>query len=97
MLDIDEFKAGYGKYYGIQIDEAALEELFNSVDEDGSGSIEFSEFITMDNELKRAHSRNLMKEMFYIVGRNRDDKRMRAQDIRNILLFALNLDDAKIN
>ena len=45
MLDMDEFKDGYSKYYGITMEDSHLEGLFNSVDEDRSGEIDFSEFL----------------------------------------------------
>jgi len=30
MLDINEFKVGYSKYYGIRIEDSELEKLFNA-------------------------------------------------------------------
>ena len=56
MLDIDEFKDGYEKYYGISMEDSQLEALFNSVDLDRSGEIDFAEFIAMNNTVTRAPS-----------------------------------------
>jgi Ca2+-binding EF-hand superfamily protein len=60
MLDINEFKAGYSKYYGIWIEDSELEKLFNGVDIDGSGEIDFSEFMDMNNTLARAPALHIL-------------------------------------
>lgn len=97
MLDINEFKSGYSKYYGIQIEDAELEKLFNGVDLDGSGEIDFSEFIDMNNKLTRAPTLSLLRESYYTLGSNPEQKQMQVEDIESILVFALNLDANKIS
>jgi len=68
MLDINEFKAGYSKYYGIRIEDSELEKLFNGVDLDGSGEIDFSEFIDMNNTVTRAPTLKVLKENYFTLG-----------------------------
>ena len=96
MLDIAEFKAGYSKYYGIHMEDSELEALFNSVDIDGSGAIDFSEFIDMNNTVTRAPTLYHLKENYFTLGQDPRVKRMLAQDIEPILVFALNLDATQI-
>ncbi len=45
-MDLDEIKAGYTKYYGHEITEDQVEEIFNRIDIDGNGYIEYTEFVS---------------------------------------------------
>jgi Ca2+-binding EF-hand superfamily protein len=96
MLDLEEFKSGYSKYYGITMDEKYLETVFNSVDVDRSGEIDFTEFLEMNHTVTKAPSLEILHEYFYTIGGNSDIKEMAVQDIEPILVFALVLDKTQI-
>ena len=44
VLDKMEFRDGYRKFYGVEVDDDVIDELFDEIDEDGSGEIDFNEF-----------------------------------------------------
>jgi len=44
-LDRDEVKAGYAEFYGKILTEADLNAMFAKLDTDGSGTIEYTEFV----------------------------------------------------
>jgi Ca2+-binding EF-hand superfamily protein len=44
-LSIEEVKEGYLEHYGRLISDAEVEKMFAAVDTDGSGFIDYSEFV----------------------------------------------------
>ena len=44
-LSKEEIKAGYKTYYGRQISDEEINDIFSKVDIDKSGSIDYSEFV----------------------------------------------------
>ena len=57
-LDKDEIKKGYKEYYDKDLDDAEIDELFGKVDADGSGEIEYSEFVIATMNEKNLLSNN---------------------------------------
>ena len=44
-LSKEEIKNGYGQYFGRELGDEEVDEMFAKVDTDGSGEIEFDEFL----------------------------------------------------
>lgn len=57
-LDKAEIKQGYKEYYDKDLDDDEIEELFSKVDADGSGEIEYSEFVVATMNEKNLLSNN---------------------------------------
>ena len=45
-LDKEEIKKGYKSYFGKDIADEKIDEMFAKVDTDNSGEIDYSEFVT---------------------------------------------------
>jgi calcium-dependent protein kinase len=45
-LDMQEIKDGYAKYYNQQMTDQEVEKIFNDIDVDNNGYIEYTEFIS---------------------------------------------------
>jgi len=57
-LDKNEIKLGYKEYYDKDLDDEELNDLFSKVDADGSGEIEYSEFVIATMNEKNLLSNN---------------------------------------
>jgi len=57
-LDKDEIKQGYKEYYDKDLDDDEINEIFSKVDADGSGEIEYSEFVIATMNEKNLLSNN---------------------------------------
>lgn len=44
-LSMEEIQAGYEKHFGTTIDDDEVKRMFKEIDTDGSGTIEYSEFL----------------------------------------------------
>lgn len=45
ILGKKELKEGYLNYYGTEMSDQEIDKMFDAVDTDGSGEIEYSEFV----------------------------------------------------
>jgi len=57
-LDKDEIKQGYKEYYDKDLGDDEIDEIFSKVDADGSGEIEYSEFVIATMNEKNLLSNN---------------------------------------
>lgn len=63
-LDKEEIRQGYKEYYDKELDDAELDDLFSKVDADGSGTIEYSEFVIASMNEKNLLSNNKLQTAF---------------------------------
>jgi len=63
-LDKAEIKAGYSEFFGKQMSDEEIDELFNKVDVDGSGAIDYSEFVVASMNEKNLLSNNKLQSAF---------------------------------
>ena len=57
-LQKDEIKDGYAEFFGRNISDEEIDEMFAKVDTDGSGEIEYSEFVVASLNEKNILSNN---------------------------------------
>jgi calcium-dependent protein kinase len=57
-LDKKEIKAGYLEYFGKSMSDEEIDEMFDKVDVDGSGAIDYSEFVVASMNEKNLLSNN---------------------------------------
>jgi len=57
-LQKDEIKAGYKKFFGRDLSDEEIDDMFNKVDADGNGEIEYSEFVVATLNEKNLLSNN---------------------------------------
>jgi len=63
-LDKAEIKNGYSEFFGKQMSDEEIDELFNKVDVDGSGAIDYSEFVVASMNEKNLLSNNKLQSAF---------------------------------
>lgn len=78
------------------LDEEALEKLFDSVDIDGSGFIDYSEFIMATMNEKKNISEEKLMSAFKIFDKD-DNGTISADEIREVLGGAANLSDEAVS
>ena len=57
-LDKKEIKAGYAEYFGKNMSDEEIDKMFDAIDADGSGEIEYSEFVVASMNEKTILSSN---------------------------------------
>ena len=63
-LDKEEIKNGYGQYFGRTLGDEEIDEMFAKVDTDGSGEIEYSEFVVATMNEKNLLNNNKLQTAF---------------------------------
>ena len=64
MLSKDEIRGGYEKIFGYSINEEEVEKMFDAVDIDKSGYIDYSEFVVATMNEKALFSEKKLKAAF---------------------------------
>jgi len=64
VLTKDEIKSGYQEYFGRSLNDSEINEMFDKVDADGSGAIDYSEFIVATMNEKNLLSNNKLQTAF---------------------------------
>ncbi|MBX3009837.1 MAG: EF-hand domain-containing protein, partial [Melioribacteraceae bacterium] len=64
MLSKEEISSGYEEHFGIPIDDEELDKLFNAIDTDGSGAIDYSEFLMATMNEQQLMSKEKLKQAF---------------------------------
>ena len=57
-LSKEEIQIGFAQYFGRSLDDREVDEMFDKVDADGSGSIDYSEFVVATMNEKNLLSNN---------------------------------------
>lgn len=57
-LSKEEIKQGYGEYFGRNLTDEEIDEMFKKVDTDNSGEIDYSEFVVATMDEKNLLSNN---------------------------------------
>ena len=63
-LDKNEIQLGYKEYYDKDLSDEEINEIFSKVDADGSGEIEYSEFVIATMNEKNLLSKNKLQTAF---------------------------------
>lgn len=64
MLSKEEIRDGYEEHFGIPIDEEEIERMFKVIDVDGSGAIDYSEFLMATMSEQQLLSKDKLKRAF---------------------------------
>ena len=95
-LSKDEIKAGYGQYFGRNLADEEVDEMFAKVDTDGSGEIEYSEFVVATMNEKNLLNNNKLQTAFKMFDKDGGGS-ISIDEIKQVLSFGQNLDDEVIN
>jgi len=64
MLSKEEISDGYEEHFGIPIDDEELDKIFSAIDTDGSGAIDYSEFLMATMNEQQLMSKEKLKQAF---------------------------------
>lgn len=64
MLSKQEIKEGYEEHFGVPIDDEELDKIFDAIDTDGSGAIDYSEFLMATMNEQQLMSKEKLKQAF---------------------------------
>jgi calcium-dependent protein kinase len=64
MLSKEEISNGYEKHFGSAIDDEELDKIFSAIDTDGSGAIDYSEFLMATMNEQQLLSKEKLKQAF---------------------------------
>lgn len=91
-LQKDEIKKGYAEFFGRQLTDQEVDELFAKVDADGSGEIEYSEFVVATLNEKNLLSNNKLQTAFKMFDKDGGGT-ISVDEIKEVLSFGQNLDE----
>ena len=66
-LSTDEIKNGYMTYFGKNLTDEQIDDMFSQVDADGNGEIDYSEFVAATMNEKNLLSNNKLQTAFKII------------------------------
>jgi calcium-dependent protein kinase len=64
LLTLDELQNGYNKVFGLNIDKDEITNIFNKIDTDKSGTIDYSEFVAASIDRKKMLSKKRLERIF---------------------------------
>ena len=64
MLSKEEIKEGYEDHFGIPIEDEEIDTIFAAIDTDGSGAIDYSEFLMATMNQAQLMSKEKLKQAF---------------------------------
>jgi len=91
-LSKEEIKSGYGEYFGRSLNDQEVDEMFDKVDADGSGEIEYSEFVVATMNEKNLLSNNKLQSAFKMFDKDGGGS-ISIDEIKQVLSFGQNLDE----
>merc|ERR1719460_1235553 len=85
-LSMEEVKEGYLEHYGRIMSDAEVEEMFNAVDSDKSGFIDYSEFVVAATNQQNLTSQEKLAAAFKMFDKDGSGI-ITADEIREVLCF----------
>jgi calcium-dependent protein kinase len=95
-LSKEEIKNGYGTYFGREISDDEVDEMFNKVDTDGSGEIDYSEFVVATMSEKQILHENKIQTAFKMFDKDGGGS-ISKDEIKQILSFGQSIDEETVN
>ena len=95
-LQKDEIKQGYAEFFGRNLTDEEVDDMFNKVDADGSGEIEYSEFVIATMNEKNLLSNNKLQTAFKMFDKDGGGT-ISIDEIKQVLSFGQNLDEEVVN
>ena len=83
-LSKEEIMDGFENIYGRHVDEDEMDEMFKQMDLDGSGTIEYTEFIAASMNQKQMNSKEKMNAAFKLFDKDNSGT-ISAQEIKEVL------------
>jgi len=94
-LSKDEIQQGFGQYFGRSLNDKEVDEMFEKVDADGSGEIDYSEFVVATMNEKNLLSNNKLQTAFKMFDKDGGGS-ISTDEIKQVLSFGQNLDEKVI-
>jgi len=95
-LSKEEIKNGYAEYFGKSLSDEEIDEMFDKVDADGSGAIDYSEFVVATMNEKNLLSNNKLQTAFKMFDKDGGGS-ISVDEIKQVLSFGQNLDEEVVN
>lgn len=95
-LSKEEIKLGYGEYFGRNLSDEEIDEMFAKVDTDNSGEIDYSEFVVATMDEKNLLSNNKLQTAFKMFDKDGGGT-ISTEEIKQVLSFGQNLDEEVVN
>jgi calcium-dependent protein kinase len=94
-LSKDEIQQGFAQYFGRSLNDREVDEMFEKVDADGSGAIDYSEFVVATMNEKSLLSNNKLQTAFKMFDKDGGGS-ISTDEIKQVLAFGQNLDEKVI-
>ena len=94
-LSKDEIQGGFAQYFGKSLNDKEVDEMFDKVDADGSGAIDYSEFVVATMNEKNLLSNNKLQTAFKMFDKDGGGS-ISTDEIKQVLAFGQNLDEKVI-
>ena len=94
-LSKDEIQQGFAQYFGRSLNDKEVDEMFEKVDADGSGAIDYSEFVVATMNEKNLLSNNKLQTAFKMFDKDGGGS-ISTDEIKQVLAFGQNLDEKVI-
>jgi len=94
-LSKDEIKNGYMTYFGKNLTDEQIDDMFSQVDADGNGEIDYSEFVVATMNEKNLLSNNKLQTAFKMFDKDGGGS-ISTDEIKQVLSFGQNLDEAVV-
>lgn len=95
-LSLQEIKDGYNQFFGNKLDDTEIEKMFNSVDIDGSGFIDYSEFVVAAMNEKNLVSNEKLEQAFKMFDKDGSGS-ISPEEIKEILGFGKSISEEAVN
>lgn len=94
-LSKDEIQKGFAQYFGRSLNDKEVDDMFEKVDADGSGEIDYSEFVVATMNEKNLLSNNKLQTAFKMFDKDGGGS-ISTDEIKQVLSFGQNLDEKVI-
>lgn len=95
-LSKEEIQNGYLQFFGRSLNDQEVDEMFAKVDADGSGEIDYSEFVVATMNEKNLISNNKLQTAFKMFDKDGGGS-ISTDEIKQVLSFGQNLDEKVVN